>query len=163
MKRLTFGVRSSPLLATKVIQHLAEQHKESHPEASQAIKNDFYVDDYIAGADTVEEAQQQQKQLCDLLSLAGMTLRKWRTSDDCFRQVIPPELVEMEDLNLPTSDNAVKALGIHWNISKDNLNMATPSQEGKSPLQHRCSMYWASSRLPPYKLKFCYNICGRKV
>ncbi len=47
--------------------------------------------------------------------------------------MIPPELVEIEYLNFPASDNALKALGIHWNVSKDNLNMATPSQEGKSP------------------------------
>ncbi len=137
MKRLTFRDRSSPLLATKVSQHLADQHKKSHPEASHAIKNDFYVDDYIAGADTAEEAQRQQKQLCNLLSLAGMTLRKWRTSDDNFRQTISPELVEMEYLNFPASDNALKALGIHWNVSKDDINVATPSHEGKSPTTKR--------------------------
>ncbi len=59
-----------------------------------------------------------------------MTLRKWRTSDDNFRQTISPELVEMEDLNFTASDNALKALGIHWNVSKDDLNVATPSHEG---------------------------------
>jgi len=34
MKRLTFGVRPSPFLATQVIRHLALQHQDTHPEAS---------------------------------------------------------------------------------------------------------------------------------
>ena len=84
MKRLTFGVRSSPYLATQVIQHLAEQHATSHPEASRAILKSFYVDDYLAGADTLEEAVHIRKQLCGLLKLTGMTLRKWRSSSDDF-------------------------------------------------------------------------------
>ena len=37
MKRLTFGVKSSPFLATKVLRHLAESHKDSHPLASRSI------------------------------------------------------------------------------------------------------------------------------
>ncbi len=45
MKRLTFGIWSSPFLATRVIQHLAEQYPHSHPRAAQTILNEFYVDD----------------------------------------------------------------------------------------------------------------------
>ena len=44
MKRLTFGVKSSPFLATKVLRHLAETHKDSHPLASHSILHSFYVD-----------------------------------------------------------------------------------------------------------------------
>ncbi len=56
MKRLTFGVKSSPYLATQVIRHLAETHLQSHPAASQAVLEDFYVDDFLSGTETVEEA-----------------------------------------------------------------------------------------------------------
>ncbi len=57
MKRLTFGIRSSPFLATQVIRDLASKHKTSHPEASFAIVNSFYVDDFVSGTNTVTEAQ----------------------------------------------------------------------------------------------------------
>ena len=74
MRRLTFGVKSSPFLATRVIQHLAETHRSSHLRASQAILHDFYVDDFISGASSVEEADELRQELCDLLQTAGMTL-----------------------------------------------------------------------------------------
>ncbi len=75
MKRLTFGVCCSPYVATQVIRHLAETHASSHPTASSAILNSFYVDDYLAGASSVEEAVRIRTELCDLLNKAGMTLR----------------------------------------------------------------------------------------
>ncbi len=74
--RLTFGVRCSPYLATQVIRHLAETHAESHPTASKAILTSFYVDDYLSGASTVAEAVRIRTELCDLLNIVGMTLRK---------------------------------------------------------------------------------------
>jgi len=56
MTRVTFGVRCSPFLATQVIRDLAVNHSESHPEASRTILESFYVDDYISGSSTLEEA-----------------------------------------------------------------------------------------------------------
>lgn len=126
MKRLTFGVRSSPYLATQVIRHLAEQHHSSHPQASKAILQNFYVDDYLAGAETVEEATHLREQLCSLLELAGMTLRKWRSSSDSFRLTIPPEIVETADLLISSTEKPIKALGLHWNVSQDSLSVSTP-------------------------------------
>ncbi len=126
MKRLTFGVKSSPYIATQVIRHLAEQHLQSHPQASQAILESFYVDDFLSGTETVQEADNLRKQLCDLLSKAGMNLRKWRTSSTELRTIIPTELIETKDLVLTTPDAAPKALGIHWDVAKDNLHVSTP-------------------------------------
>ena len=45
MKRLTFGVKSSPFVATSVLQHHAKQHRSTLPEASQCHIKNFYVDD----------------------------------------------------------------------------------------------------------------------
>ncbi len=95
MRRVTFGVRSSPFLATQVIRHLASQHTDSHPEASRAILECFYVDDFISGSETVEDAIRLREQLCDLLCLVKMTLRKWRTNHAGFRETIPDNLIEL--------------------------------------------------------------------
>ncbi len=115
MKRLTFGVTSSPFLATKVL------YCSSHPNAARAIEKDFYVDDFLAGADTVEEAWALHVELCDLLSKAGMTLRKWRTNSKYMRLKIPKELSETSPLTLTTPKQAPKALGIHWDVVSDSL------------------------------------------
>ena len=129
MRRLMFGVKPSPFLATKVIQHLAERHVSSHPESSSDILRDFYVDDYLSEASTVEEAQHPWEQICQLLNLAGMKFREWRSSSNEFRKTIPSGLIETEDLLLPASDNAPKALGMHWDVSHDYLHVSTITLE----------------------------------
>ena len=98
MKRLTFGVRSSPFLATQTIRHLAETHRESHPNASQSILQDFYVDDFLSGSSTIDKADALRVELCSLLQSAGMTLRKWRTNSTSFRDTIHQDLIETADL-----------------------------------------------------------------
>ena len=73
MLRLTFGVASSPFLATTVLRQLAEDYKEDYPTASSIILSSFYVDDCLTGANTVQEAEDIRSQLCSLLQKAGMT------------------------------------------------------------------------------------------
>ncbi len=56
MRCLTFGVKSSPFLATMVLLQHAENHSVSHPVASRIIQSAFYVDDCLTGAPTIEAA-----------------------------------------------------------------------------------------------------------
>ena len=58
MTRLTFGVRPSPFIAMRVLRHHANKHKEEFPEACLAIQQDFYVDDFLSGYDTLKQAVQ---------------------------------------------------------------------------------------------------------
>ncbi len=131
MRRLTFGIKSSPFLATSVLLDLADKHQLSHPLAHKAIHSAFYVDDLLSGAASVREAVKLREEICDLLSRARMTLRKWRTNNDQFRDTIPQELIETEDLHLPVFSDAPKALGVHWDVGKDNLHISTPSSINK--------------------------------
>ncbi len=112
MNRLTFGVRCSPYVATQVIRHLAETHAESHPTASKAILTSFYVDDYLSGASTVAEAVRIRTELCDLLNIAGMTLRKWRSSNDSFKSTIPTDIIETENPLIAPTDKPMVYIGI---------------------------------------------------
>ena len=56
MTRVTFGVSASPYLAVKTLQQTAADHGEGYPRATHHIKNSFYVDDFLGGAETVQEA-----------------------------------------------------------------------------------------------------------
>ncbi len=128
MERLTFGVNCSPYLATQVLHTLAHLSLSSHPAASSAILSDFYVDDYLSGADDVDSADKLRMELCDLLSQAGMTLRKWRSNSPELKQRIPDHLLEKDSTSLTFSqpNQAPKALGIHWDVEKDTLHVSTP-------------------------------------
>jgi len=127
MLRLTFGVRCSPFIATQVLRHLAAKNTELFPLASQAIERDFYVDDYLSRASTIKEAEQIQKELCELLHTAGMTLRKWRSSSKEFLKTIPSSICETENMLISPSDRPLKTLGLHWDVNTDKLTVAIPT------------------------------------
>ena len=87
------------------------------------------MDDYLSGASTVE--------LYQLPNLAGIKLRKWRSSSNEFRKTIPSDLIETEDLLLPASDNTPKAFGMHWDVSQDHLHVSTPTPETTTRITKR--------------------------
>ena len=57
MCRLTFGMTSSPYLASQVLLQLADDYESECPRASKIIRSSFYVDDCLTGGSTIEEAQ----------------------------------------------------------------------------------------------------------
>ncbi len=114
MDRLTFGVKSSPFLATQVLHTLASLHASSHPSAAHAITHNFYVDDFLAGAESVIAASSLQRELSDLLSKAGMVLRKWRSNSSELISTIPDSLHDdSSSLLIPTPSMAPKARSRH--------------------------------------------------
>ncbi len=127
MNRLTFGVKSSPFLATQVLRQLASDYQTQYPDAARTILEDFYVDDCISGASTVEEATKTKEQLLQLLSSAGMLLRKWRSNSPQFLQTVPIELQETAGLKIADPSASAKALGICWDVSSDNFYVSTPT------------------------------------
>ena len=78
MTRVTFGVTSSHFLAMQVLWQLAQDYQDQYPQAASIIMQNFYVDDVLTGASTLEEAQQKQVGLYKLLAEAKMLLRKTR-------------------------------------------------------------------------------------
>jgi len=50
------GTECAPYLATKCLQHLAQVAPASQQLGAHAIQQNFYVDDCLSGADTLEEA-----------------------------------------------------------------------------------------------------------
>ena len=127
MLRLTFGVTSSPYLASKVLRRLAKLHCDEFPEAAHVVLHSFYVDDCLTGADTIEEALHLQQQLCALLSKGQMTLRKWRTNSAALLSSIPDELREKTQLQLTDPSSHLKTLGVHWDTDQDVFYISVPN------------------------------------
>ena len=103
-----------------VLRQVAEDYAEKYPRAAAVVKNDFYVDDCLTGAATVEGAVSLRSELNDLLGEAMMNLRKWRVSSEEVLQTIPTELRDDSTSHLTLSpEEHPKTLGIHWSTSKD--------------------------------------------
>lgn len=72
------GNKANPFLALMTMQHLAERFAEKYPLAAHATMSERYMDDYITGADTVEQAMELCQQLNNILNEARMELGKWK-------------------------------------------------------------------------------------
>ena len=76
LNRVTFGTASAPYLATRTLHQLADDERDSHPLASAALKRDFYVDDLLTGAQSLQDAIKLRDELINLLRKGGFNLRK---------------------------------------------------------------------------------------
>ena len=115
-------------LATSVLQQIAEDHGQELPQAANAIPRNFYVDDCILGASSIEEAIFLRESLCTLISKGEMTLRKWRSNCQTVIDSIPESLRETyNDSDLLFPSQSPKALGIHWITSTDKQYMSVPA------------------------------------
>ena len=124
MKRVTFGVASSPYLAVRALQQAAEDFGKEHVNAQWHIKNSFYVDDFLAGASTTKEAIKLYQELTAILSKASFFLRKWRSNSSQVLKVIPKEIQEtMPTQELIDQHSAAypKALGVSWDSHSDTM------------------------------------------
>lgn len=108
--RVPFGNTSSPFLLNATLKH----HLNFYPDSVtvRELQENLYVDDWLSGADTVEEASKMLSKAQGILSDAGMTLSKWHTNSDIlidqYYQYFEPEVNEV-----------TKLLGMCWNSSED--------------------------------------------
>lgn len=81
MTRVTFGVSASSFAANMSVKQNALDFEMEYPQAAEAVKTSFYVDDGLTGADSVDQAIQLQGQLQESFKKGGFLLRKWNSSD----------------------------------------------------------------------------------
>ena len=124
MTRVTFGVAASPYLAVKTLQQAATDFGQDSPGAQWHLKNLFYVDDLLGGADTPQEALKLFENLGSILSKANFNLRKWRSNSEEVLKNIPPDIQEL----MPTQElvdqhtaTYPKALGVAWDSREDTI------------------------------------------
>jgi hypothetical protein len=54
LSTVTYGTASAPYLATRCLQQLAEDESKDFTLAPETLTNNFYVDDALCGANTIE-------------------------------------------------------------------------------------------------------------
>ena len=136
MKRVTFGVSASPFLAVRTLHQTADDHGEDYPKATQHIKESFYVDDFLGGANSVEEAVQLFHDLRAILQKGGFDLRKWRSSSPAVLSHIPDELQEANPMKTSTATHISthsKALGLKWDSNSDVMSPAISTDNLTNP------------------------------
>ena len=121
LNTVTYGTRAAPYLATRCLSQLAHEMEGQYPYGAKSLKQDFYVDDGLIGADTIHEALAIQQQLISILSSAGMKLRKWCANHPQLLSGIAPEDQEVNLSFGAEEDQSTKTLGLSWLPKSDML------------------------------------------
>lgn len=115
MTTVTFGLANSPYLAIRWLKEVAKSVAEKYPIASNAIQNNFYVDDHTGGAATVSEAIELYQQLKCAFDSVGCNLRKFVSNSTALMNRISENDKERN------KTETVKVLGMLWNPNNDTL------------------------------------------
>ncbi|XP_018405227.1 PREDICTED: uncharacterized protein LOC108781676 [Cyphomyrmex costatus] len=78
---LTYGTSSASYLATKCLVYLASQLSRKYPIGAKHVMRDFYMDDMLTGANTIEEARTIRDEVIQLLKEGGFELGKWASNN----------------------------------------------------------------------------------
>ena len=122
MRRVTFGVTSSPYLSIRTLQQTAKDHGKDHPEVQGHIINSFYVDDFLGGASTPAQATELLHNMREVLHKGNFNLCKWRSSSPAVLKKLPDSLIEPSLIKKDTAAHVTthsKALGLEWDSEKD--------------------------------------------
>ncbi|XP_029178148.1 uncharacterized protein LOC114945958 [Nylanderia fulva] len=114
---VTYGTGSAPFLATRCFQHLAQKHALDYPAGAQCVLRDFYVDDLLAGANTLSEAGRIRDEVIALLSADSLnSANGHRIAENCYRAL------DTTSAEVSLGDEASsKILGVAWDPSSDGF------------------------------------------
>nr|XP_049464887.1 uncharacterized protein LOC125907318 [Anopheles coluzzii] len=121
LNTVTYGLAPSSFLATRTLIQLADDEGTEYALASAALKRNFYVDDFIGGANNVREAVQLRKELSALLAKGGFELRKWTSNNLSVLSGLSTEYIGTHSSLHFIPNETVKALGISWKPESDEL------------------------------------------
>ncbi|XP_053678670.1 uncharacterized protein LOC128729047 [Anopheles nili] len=127
LNTVTYGLAPSSFSATRTLLQLADDEGVDYPLATPALNNNFYVDDFIGGANSVEEARMLRQQLTELLSKGGFELRKWTSNCLDVLTGLPAEHIGTQSSLQFVPNETVKALGIAWKPEMDLCFESTPT------------------------------------
>ncbi|XP_062540880.1 uncharacterized protein LOC134208936 [Armigeres subalbatus] len=110
LQTVTYGLSPSSFLATRALQQVASDEGNDYPVAGQALRKNFYVDDFIGGAKTIEEAIQLREELANLLLKGGFMLRKWTSNRLEVLQGLQDDQIGTQSSLQFTPNESIKAL-----------------------------------------------------
>ena len=164
-KSVVFGVTTSPFLLSATIRHHAAKYVESHPETTKILLNDMYMDDLITGSNDQSEAERFARESTEILSQAGMPLRRLITNNVELQATLSPGEISPQSGATEFSDVHSKVLGLVWHPTTDCFTF-----DPRSFLEYyenflgrctKCHILSASARLTPSS--WCRRFCRKKI
>ncbi|XP_065094804.1 uncharacterized protein LOC135715461 [Ochlerotatus camptorhynchus] len=115
-----FGSTCSPS-STQFVKNLnADEYAAEFPEASEAIKKNHYVDDYLDSVDSVEEAVQLALDVKEVHEKAGFLIRHWMSnSPEVLQRIGEKNTKSVRSFTMDKGSNLERVLGMVWRPQED--------------------------------------------
>ena len=124
MARVTYGVTSSSYHAIRTLQDSSEFCTTR--QAARTIREDFYVDDLLGGADSVAEAITLRADMVQALAKRQLPIRKWSSNCAEVLEQIPEDDRETATVVVAPEERDVKTLGVGWDMKNDAFVFIVP-------------------------------------
>ncbi|XP_065090365.1 uncharacterized protein LOC135711421 [Ochlerotatus camptorhynchus] len=122
LQTVTYRFASSPFLETRTILQIVQDAAEMYPAAAAVAQKDFYVDDFLSGADDVESAIHLRQEMSTMLSAAGFPLKKWASNSPEVLADIPEDDLAFAPYHDLQDDQSVSTLGLIWEPRSDMMS-----------------------------------------
>lgn len=122
-----FGSTCGPCLAQEAKNKNAREFMDQYPDASKAIIEDHYMDDYLGNADTEEEGIKLVQDVINVHKNGGFVICNWISNSKSILSSISNSLKVPGTRNLEENSNlsSERILGVWWNPESDTFSFQT--------------------------------------
>ena len=120
--RHIFGAKDSPTCANYALQRTARDNVNQYPEATKAVLENFYMDDYFDSVESPDRALKRWKELVHLLHLGGFKLTKFVSNVPNLADRIDGSTQSTKPKVIASSkEDSSHVLGLKWDHNNDTL------------------------------------------
>ena len=120
--RHIFGAKDPPICANYALQRTAQDNVNQYPEATKAVLENFYMDDYLDSVQSPERALKRSKELGHLLHLGGFKVTKFVSNVPNLADRIDGSPQSTEPKVFASSkEESSHVLGLKWDHNNDTL------------------------------------------
>lgn len=131
--RVIWGFTSAGFNSVRALRQCAIDEAIKYPAASVAALTNFYMDDFLSGAETIEELRSLYNDMIKMLNAGGFELAKWATSSQEFANELNGN--ELRDIVLQENETGI--LGMGWNPIKDSFCIKIRESNDSTPRTKR--------------------------
>ena len=165
-QRHVFGAKSSPTCANHALKRVGLDNEKEYPIAAKAIRNNFYMDDFIKSVETPEEAI-VFNQLQHLLLRNGFELKKAISNNDAVTEAIPEDLKSIsktKQVEVEPNTEGSSVLGLQWTVIDDSLQVCRgTNKEAETRITQKKILSLVSSVSDPIGLFAPFSVHMRRL
>lgn len=128
---VTYGLASSGHCAVRAMIQCARDQRKVYPQAAKIIESCMYMDDLLAGSDSIDEGKILSQEISDVLRTGGFELRHWASNSQEIEELMEGHSSKVIELG---EADETRVLGLRWLKDSDELTIfVRPTHPSKNP------------------------------